>query len=100
MGGPDTISHQCNRETKYPLAPSKCCGASGNVATMCCKGFVCHKTQFWRCVAEDKAICAGEGTLAKECGSEMHNGAGFCCEGFKCDMESHYCVDKDYTKVM
>jgi len=67
---------------------------------MCCTGLKCHKTQTWRCVTAEKDTCAGEGTLARECGSVMHNGAGKCCEGLKCDYESHYCVDEDYKKVV
>jgi len=57
----------------------------------CCEGLVCHDVQYWRCVTEDKNICAGPGTLAKKCGSDWIDAATECCDGLECD--GKFCID-------
>jgi len=50
----------------------------------CCPGLVCNRHQDWRCVKPENVICAGEKTIAIECGAMWNKAAPKCCANLKC----------------
>jgi len=71
------------------------CGAKKGLRS-CCPGLVCHETQFWRCVTEEKKSCSGPDTLSKQCGSEWNYAEDECCDGLICsDADDGFCVSPE-----
>jgi len=65
------------------------CGAKKGKPS-CCPGLVCNRHQHWRCVKPENLICAGEKTIAIECGAMWNKAAPKCCANLKC--VDRYCM--------
>jgi len=123
-GGPNTLAQTCGSDWEYaakdccdglvcdgrfcvtpPEDTEPCavdgeksldCGAQKGLQS-CCRGLICHETQFWRCVSEEKKSCSGPNTLSKQCGSEWEDAEDECCDGLICS--DSFCVQPEEAGV-